>query len=67
MQNNDQLEERFEMLLNQNNDLRDQLQSEMEKNHSKKQAENDDQTENLVNVLEELIESFKNIEVKYES
>ena len=29
--------------------------------------QDDDQTENLVNVLEELIDSFKNIEAKYES
>lgn len=37
-------------------------------NKTKKSViEDDNQTENLVNVLEELIESFKNIEVKYES
>lgn len=29
--------------------------------------DNEDQTESLVNVLEELISSFKNIELKYES
>ena len=37
-------------------------------NKTKKSViEDDSQTENLVNVLEELIESFKNIEVKYDS
>lgn len=41
----------------------------MERNRNTKSSgmQDDDQTENLVNVLEELIESFKNIEIKYES
>lgn len=41
----------------------------MDRNRSAKNSgmQDDDQTENLVNVLEELIDSFKNIEAKYES
>jgi|LakMenEpi03Aug12_release.lakeMendotaPanAssembly.Ray.scaffolds.fasta_scaffold889474_1 archaellum component FlaC len=54
------------MLIDENRSLREQLENEMNKT-KKSVIEDDNQTENLVNVLEELIESFKNIEVKYES
>ena len=54
------------MLIDENRSLREQLENEMNKTR-KSVIEDDNQTENLVNVLEELIESFKNIEVKYES
>lgn len=41
----------------------------MDRNRGGKNSgmQDDEQTENLVNVLEELIDSFKNIELKYES
>lgn len=41
----------------------------MQRNRGGKNSgiQDDNQTESLVNVLEELIESFKNIELKYES
>ena len=54
------------MLIDENRSLREQLENEMNKT-KKSVIEDDNQTENLVYVLEELIESFKNIEVKYES
>lgn len=54
------------MLIDENRSLREQLENQMNKT-KKSVIEDDNQTENLVNVLEELIESFKNIEVKYES
>jgi chromosome segregation ATPase len=57
------------MLINENHNLREQLEQETErtKAHKRSAPPDDDQTESLVNVLEELIESFKNIEMKYES
>lgn len=56
------------MLIDENRNLREQLENELNGNKTKKSViEDDNQTESLVNVLEELIESFKNIEMKYES
>lgn len=56
------------MLIDENRNLREQLENELNSNKTKKSLiEDDNQTESLVNVLEELIESFKNIEMKYES
>lgn len=67
-QNHEDIEERFEMLIDENRNLREQLENELNSNKTKKSViEDDNQTESLVNVLEELIESFKNIEMKYES
>lgn len=56
------------MLIDENRSLREQLESEVERNKTTKKSmiEEDNHTENLVSVLEELIDSFKNIELKYE-
>lgn len=70
-QNSEDIENRFEMLINENHNLREQLEQETERTKAQKRSAppppDDDQTESLVSVLEELIESFKNIELKYES
>ena len=47
--------------------MREQLEKEQERQEELREAAvSNDQTESLVNVLEELIESFKNIEERYE-
>ena len=62
-------EAKLEMLANENQNLRDMIEHQMQLNQGNKKShiQNDEQTESLVNVLEELIESFKTIELKYEA
>lgn len=62
-QHSEDIENKLEMLINENQNLREMLENQGEIDHH----QHEDQTESLVNVLEELISSFKNIEMKYES
>lgn len=58
------------MLINENSSLREMLEHQetlIQQQQPVPDAHQQEQTESLVNVLEELISSYKNIEVKYEA